>query len=707
MALAGVTVCVASAKYAGLGPRQDAAAAVEAAGGTATFVCTADVDYVMAVPDDVAKDSKKIRKATALSVPVVSEDWLAAAVAAGALVDWSPHSLKETGATASGPAAATLATAGPGRLAAAASATASTVLEDCCLFLHAPRGESFADDKAALSAAAEALGAEVVKRFSAARVSHVVLPDGVEPPPKFQSVTSAFVVTEAWLAAAVTGGKRADEADFEATGVAAQSRGARQKRKRQPSPPAAPASAALPTSIAGLCLCLTGRFSTVRNKLEKQIAATGASVVTSVSSSVDYLVTANPGSNTVKEQTALSLGVPVVPASWLEGLLAGKPVAAAAATAMVPVPPPKRAKPLTAAATAGGSGDDDQDDGPSCGLPLSVQAVVEMICDLNSTTSRVMSMDYDANKLPLGKLKKSHVRKGRAKLKEIEDELNGPGRRHVLTDLSSNFYTLVPHVFGMRRPPVIDSIDMLKTKIQLMDALSDIQATTKSLKSVATSSGLHPITARYNMLQTTMAPVAPGSDVDTMIRMYAKNTHAPTHKRYSLEVLDILEVERAGASARYAPHGALANRTLLWHGTRMSNMVGILRQAPVTGYMFGKGIYGTDMVSKAAQYCWATKTADVGLLVLAEFALGTSYKARAAEPLDGPPPGTHSTHGEGKTRTNPKHVFKMSNGVRVPLGKPVPARLDTDSSLLYDEFVVYDESQVIIRYLVKVRFSFK
>ena len=45
---------------------------------------------------------------------------------------------------------------------------------------------------------------------------------------------------------------------------------------------------------------------------------------------------------------------------------------------------------------------------------------------------------------------------------------------------------------------------------------------------------------------------------------------------------------------------------LLWHGSRLTNWVGILSkglriappEAPVTGYMFGKGVYFADMVSQ-------------------------------------------------------------------------------------------------------------
>lgn len=50
---------------------------------------------------------------------------------------------------------------------------------------------------------------------------------------------------------------------------------------------------------------------------------------------------------------------------------------------------------------------------------------------------------------------------------------------------------------------------------------------------------------------------------------------------------------------------------LLWHGSRVSNFVGILSQglriappeAPVSGYLFGKGIYLADMAEKSINYC--------------------------------------------------------------------------------------------------------
>ena len=72
---------------------------------------------------------------------------------------------------------------------------------------------------------------------------------------------------------------------------------------------------------------------------------------------------------------------------------------------------------------------------------------------------------------------------------------------------------------------------------------------------------------------------------------------ASTHKaKYNLTILDAFTVSRHSESERFEPWLDLHNHQLLWHGSRVSNFVGILSQglriappeAPVTGYMFGK-----------------------------------------------------------------------------------------------------------------------
>ena len=118
---------------------------------------------------------------------------------------------------------------------------------------------------------------------------------------------------------------------------------------------------------------------------------------------------------------------------------------------------------------------------------------------------------------------------------------------------------------------------------------------------------------------------------------------------------------------------------LLWHGSRLTNYVGILQQglriappeAPVTGYMFGKGVYFADMVSKSANYCFTDKSNSTGLLLLCEVALGdTNDKTQSDYYANILPPGKHSTKGCGRSYP-PENSYVMLDGMKVPLGCPV------------------------------------
>merc|ERR1711916_75519 len=107
---------------------------------------------------------------------------------------------------------------------------------------------------------------------------------------------------------------------------------------------------------------------------------------------------------------------------------------------------------------------------------------------------------------------------------------------------------------------------------------------------------------------------------------------------------------------------------------------------------FGKGLYFADVVSKSANYCWATREHPYGYLILAEVVLGSRHKLTAADPLEGPPPGTDSVWGVGKTTHDPRYEFESEHGT-FALGKPVSAKLDVDSDLIYNEFIVYREAR--------------
>ncbi len=51
----------------------------------------------------------------------------------------------------------------------------------------------------------------------------------------------------------------------------------------------------------------------------------------------------------------------------------------------------------------------------------------------------------------------------------------------------------------------------------------------------------------------------------------------------------------------------------------------------MTGYMFGKGVYFADMSSKSANYCFPTREASQGCMLLCEVALGNMNDCYSAD----------------------------------------------------------------------------
>jgi len=69
--------------------------------------------------------------------------------------------------------------------------------------------------------------------------------------------------------------------------------------------------------------------------------------------------------------------------------------------------------------------------------------------------------------MPLGKISKQQIAKGFEALEQIEAALN-QNKISQLAELSSLFYTLIPHDFGRQRPPTISDHDTLRRKMDML-----------------------------------------------------------------------------------------------------------------------------------------------------------------------------------------------------------------------------------------------
>jgi poly [ADP-ribose] polymerase len=281
-------------------------------------------------------------------------------------------------------------------------------------------------------------------------------------------------------------------------------------------------------------------------------------------------------------------------------------------------------------------------------------------------------------------------------------------------DVTNRFFTLIPHNFGTSDVPRLNNMEFIRAKLDMLENMMEIELAYEILTHEK-AKGVSPIDAHYKSLRCGISTLDRGSQMWEIIKKYLSNTHGETHDQYALELEEVFTIDRQGEFERYEKFKDLHNRKLLWHGSRTSNFAGILSQglriapkeAPVTGYMFGKGIYFADIVSKSANYCCTSPDNNTGFLLLCEVALGDMAELTdAKDTLLKPPRSKHSVKGVGKTEPDPTDFYELPTGTIVPYGKPVKAKVK-NTSLLYNEYIVYDVAQVNITYLVQAKFKFK
>ncbi|KAL7945314.1 poly polymerase catalytic domain-containing protein [Trichoderma barbatum] len=369
-----------------------------------------------------------------------------------------------------------------------------------------------------------------------------------------------------------------------------------------------------------------------------------------------------------------------------------------------------------------------------CTLQLEVKSLMELIFNQQYFQATMTALNYDANKLPLGKLSKATITRGFQQLKDLaalmDDATLAASRWNTTvgnaTEMLSNlYYSIIPHAFGRNRPPVIRDNASLKKEIELLESLSDMKDAADIMKIDRKSTdNIHPLDKQFQSLGLNeMTVLDHESSEFEYLSDYLHGSRGETHG-HNYTVQEIFRIERQGENIRFDDYVEKskigANRRLLWHGSRATNFGGILSQglriappeAPVSGYMFGKGIYLADMSSKSANYCCSYISGGQALLLLCEAKLGdpmqeltnASYDAGSSAKKQ----GMETTWGMGMTAP-PKwkdagEVHESLQGIQIPDVTHKPCDTNIDGAYLqYNEYICYDVAQVKLRYLFRVQ----
>jgi len=255
----------------------------------------------------------------------------------------------------------------------------------------------------------------------------------------------------------------------------------------------------------------------------------------------------------------------------------------------------------------------------------------------------------------------------------------------------------------------------VKNALEMLYNLSTLEVAAKVLLGARHRiSEINPYDYILRAMDISMDVLSEKSLEYTTILDYFKNTRNDTH--YGID--RIFKIQRKGEPERMEKWKHLENHYLLWHGSRTSNFIGILAQglriappeAPCSGYAFGKGIYFADMCKKSLNYTsvqtgyiYSSVNLKHGFLLLCEVALGNIYETHNIQYMEKPPEGYNSTLGKGHTGPDWSTAIVLPNGVKVPYRNSVVPSI---GAMANNEYIVYDVSQVRMRYLLEVKYDY-
>ena len=277
---------------------------------------------------------------------------------------------------------------------------------------------------------------------------------------------------------------------------------------------------------------------------------------------------------------------------------------------------------------------------------------------------------------PLGSLSKSQIERGADALREIRFAI-ARDHKDKIVPLTSRYYSLVPHRLGRWTDldaVAINSIEKADSEEELLQLMRDVYHIQGDLESETDR--------KYRALGASLSVVSPQDPAYTQVERRVLETQSARHG-FKLRVNKIFTTELPEERRRFETDGkTVGNLQGLFHGTKNCNMAGILsrglliapKSAPVSGYMFGKGIYFADQSSKSAQYSlvWANNKRDIGYLFLADVALGKIKTEQAPTYREEAPRGYHSVQGCKGTH------------------------------LIHNEFIIYKTSQCTLRYIAEI-----
>lgn len=294
---------------------------------------------------------------------------------------------------------------------------------------------------------------------------------------------------------------------------------------------------------------------------------------------------------------------------------------------------------------------------------------------------------------------KKNIIRARQLLQLINDCIDDK-EKHML---SMEWHSLVP-MYHEVAPKIILNVE------EKMELLDDIEA-----RKIISKSHLHGLQYKYDILNADIYPASP--EECSIISMYYTNTTPKPRKIVSIYCVNRHADIGMGIGINTCTDNGMgigikktiSPDALLFHGSRNINYHGIIKKGllikpygvHLAGALFGNGIYFTNSSEKCMHYAEKSSKSH-SIITLCAVQLGTPKTVLF-------PPG-HTEMDRIITEEKPDSVFvpgrySQSGSTTVELsGIPVnianTTLLRPEAYMAHDEFVVYNEANVTLKYLI-------
>jgi poly [ADP-ribose] polymerase len=298
---------------------------------------------------------------------------------------------------------------------------------------------------------------------------------------------------------------------------------------------------------------------------------------------------------------------------------------------------------------------------------------------------------------------------------------------------SNEYYELIPQMNNnYEKLAPIWNEQQLDAQVCVINQLNNSQIACRILMGARMQlATINPFDYVYSSLNCKLEVLNPLEKETQYILRYI-HSHQQDNLESKLKIKRIFKFERPGEQDRFdkvqLPNGGnkIKNRTLLWHGTCTENLISImcrgLIKAPndskLNGHRYGKGLYFSDSFEFSSGYSSGRKETIRNLdgsksylnrnyMLLCEVALGQVKELRNSyETVDSLPSGYDSVKVLGRKEPDPASNVTLPSGCVIPLGKQIDSQLKPGENIYsrginYSQYVIYNESQVCIRYIVQ------